>query len=141
MASRALEAWLAGPSTESCLTRAEFTEFSFLINEVVNNALEHSGTPGDAQITLHLAISPGGRRAEICDAGAGFDGLEGPSTGLGLQLLDAISTRWGRSTESGHCVWFEVGSGLTPQHFAAPGPQKCRAPAPMSHEDRGGRRT
>jgi anti-sigma regulatory factor (Ser/Thr protein kinase) len=131
MACRALEAWLAWPSTESCLTRAEFTEFSFLINEVVNNAFEHSGTPADAQITLHLAIAPGGRRAEICDAGAGFDRLEGPSTGLGLQLLDAMSTRWGRSTESGHCVWFEVGSGLTPQHLTAPRPQSRSAP--VSH--------
>ena len=82
---------------------------SLLISELVTNAIVHAGT----DVAVRAAFGDGVFRVEVSDgspalpANRPLTGIGG--TGYGLQLIEAIATRWGvKPSSSGKTVWFEL---------------------------------
>jgi len=82
----------------------------FVVDELVANAIRHGGPP----IELRLAERGGLVAVEVTDANgreprqrrAGED----DESGRGLNIVAALSVRWGvRPTAGGKCVWAELG--------------------------------
>jgi anti-sigma regulatory factor (Ser/Thr protein kinase) len=89
------------------------TDATLLISELVANAVLHGGARETEDICLRLAFRA--RRAvfEICDSGPGFEAPRVPEArpgggGMGLVLVDAISSAWGVYFRGGARVWFEM---------------------------------
>jgi two-component sensor histidine kinase len=81
-----------------------------LVSELVTNSVRHAGMdPGD-KIVLAARLTPEFARIEVRDSGEGFDAAaRHESSGYGLRMLDALSTRWGVDCDArGTRVWFEV---------------------------------
>ena len=86
-----------------------------LVSEAATNALLHSvsGQRGGS-FEVRCEVADGRLRVEVLDQGA----LTEPRrrvhqadalTGRGLELFDALATRWGASGgRGGHTVWFEL---------------------------------
>lgn len=81
---------------------------ALLVSELVTNAVLHARTP------LRLRIRPGEPlRVEVRDSLAvppirAVPGTEA-GTGRGLQILEALATRWGVEIDETHkTVWFEL---------------------------------
>ncbi|MGW0364109.1 ATP-binding protein [Streptomyces sp. NPDC002990] len=100
--------WAAG---DDLLHTAEL-----VLSELVTNAL-HAPAPSDRQVGIRIAHSSadGLLRLEVSDAGAGRPELRHPEPdaehGRGLQLVDALSHRWGVSPRAGgigKTVWSEL---------------------------------
>jgi anti-sigma regulatory factor (Ser/Thr protein kinase) len=87
-------------------------EVLLLVSELVTNAVVHARTP----LTVRMHLHAGYLRVEVEDAGSGTPGVHhashAESRGRGLQLVAAISTRWGvlrrRADRPGKVVWFEL---------------------------------
>lgn len=80
-----------------------------LVSEAVTNALLHTGRSP----SLQLRAGPAGLRVEVRDASPALPAPRHPdataTTGRGLQLLDALASRWGTEAHGGgKVVWFEV---------------------------------
>jgi serine/threonine-protein kinase RsbW len=105
-ARRAAEQALAQALDGDTLASADL-----LVTELVSNAVRHGRPRADGCLDLHLGVSADCIRVEVCDQGAGFEpGQPSPygEGGYGLFLVDELATRWGVSTASGTCVWFEL---------------------------------
>lgn len=81
------------------------------LSEIVTNALVHAGT----EVVLRIRSTSEGTRVEIEDGGGYLpvrQHLPGTAvTGRGLQLVEALTDRWGsRRRGSGKVVWFEIGT-------------------------------
>jgi signal transduction histidine kinase len=81
-----------------------------LLSEVVTNAVRHG--EGETIRVLLAANAVGELRCEVTDEGQGFAPTprDKPSTdegGWGLQLVEALSRRWGVREGRAH-VWFEL---------------------------------
>lgn len=108
-AVRGFVARTLGPGTDS-------TEAALLASELVANSMQHSDSGRDGgTVTVRLLAIPGGIRAEILDqGGATVPALRRPESGLaergrGLQLLDALATRWDYARDAaGTLTWFEL---------------------------------
>ena len=86
---------------------------ALMVSELVTNALVH-GRPG---ITLRLSFERNCLVVAVGDRGEGLVTCNAPepeqSSGRGLVVVDALSTRWGVSRtrgQAGKQVWFEVAS-------------------------------
>ena len=96
------------------LRREECSDVLLLTTELVTNAVRH-GT-GDVLLLCAKRASTGVRVEVRNQSGTDIpvptDG--GPEGGWGLQLVEAISSRWGQSAQA-DCtlVWFELGA---PRH-------------------------
>jgi two-component sensor histidine kinase len=83
-----------------------------IISELVSNAVLHAAPARDGALRLRVRCGPGSVDGEVCDEGAGFDwapsepDLTEPG-GLGLMLVDHLTTRWGVRRNGATCVWFE----------------------------------
>jgi anti-sigma regulatory factor (Ser/Thr protein kinase) len=85
-----------------------------LVTELVANGVRHGGAgPGSA---LHLHVEGGAARLRVEVADPGPDGrrvaprrpdLEAGG-GLGLHIVDRLSSRWGVGVGPGTSVWFEL---------------------------------
>jgi anti-sigma regulatory factor (Ser/Thr protein kinase) len=89
-------------------------DLRLLLSELVTNAVRHAGSPHGARIGLAVSIAGEAVRAEVSDAGRGFE----PSPrdlprmeagGWGLHLVDRLATRWGVERTPSVRVWFELG--------------------------------
>jgi anti-sigma regulatory factor (Ser/Thr protein kinase) len=110
-------------------------ELHLVISELVTNALLH----GRGEIVVRLQRDGETVRGEVIDQGAGFEHEireRGPAelTGRGLNLVDALTSRWGIHEGTTH-VWFEI-DGDT----AASGPPNPRVgederPEMLDHHD------
>jgi signal transduction histidine kinase len=80
-----------------------------LASELVTNAVEHAGLAPDQRIELAATCDRERTRVEVRDRGRGFAPDVAP--GLGLQLLDRITERWGVEHNGVTCVWFELVDG------------------------------
>ncbi|MCY0924120.1 ATP-binding protein [Streptomyces sp. H27-G5] len=87
-----------------------------VLSELVTNALR-APAPSDRQVGVRIAHSSadGLLRLEVSDAGSGRPSLGCPEAndehGRGLQVVDALSHRWGVSTRAcgiGKTVWSEL---------------------------------
>ena len=81
-----------------------------LASELVTNALEYAGAP----VAIRAYPIGGGLRVEVADQSAWSYPLprahhEPDERGRGLELVDAMSARWGwRPRGEGKVVWFEL---------------------------------
>lgn len=83
--------------------------------EVATNAVVHARTPFTVRVgrrrgVVHVEVSDGSAELPVPKASTlqSPDLLE-PPTGLGLRIVDEISTRWGAdATPDGKTVWFDV---------------------------------
>lgn len=105
----ALETWECSLDGETAV---------LLVSELVTNALLHgvsSFSPED-RITVDLEESPLGLHVEVHDPDQGNRdhvafrlAAESSETGRGLELVEALSTRWGwQATSGGKCVYFDM---------------------------------
>lgn len=111
LAERDTSAALARQFTRSTLaswrSRCSHDDFVLAVSELVTNALLHGhGTPvvrlieGDEQV-----------RVEVCDDSPLLPVSHGvtPTTGLGLRVVEQISSAWGASRRGrGKVVWCEL---------------------------------
>jgi anti-sigma regulatory factor (Ser/Thr protein kinase) len=90
----------------------EFVEsIQLMVSELATNALMHGGTGFMVQIVQqgpHL-------RVEVTDGGSGNPEIQSPlpteGHGRGMQMVDALSDRWGTTRahgEIGKTVWFSL---------------------------------
>ena len=84
-------------------------DLSLLVTELVANAIRHAGS----DIRLELSMSPGVVHVEVFDGSPELPFLRQPTptsaSGRGLQLVDAVASRWGsRRKLDGKVVWFEL---------------------------------
>ena len=85
-----------------------------LVSELVTNCVLHGGATASGQITVRAAVHDDRVRTEVChDAPAfvppaGDPDLDSPG-GLGLFLVEQVSSAWGIHDNSENCVWFELG--------------------------------
>lgn len=90
-----------------------FEDLRLLVSELVTNSLRHAGLSGEDAIRLHVTLTEGRVRVDVCDGGPGFTARdETPSlyqqSGWGLFLVRQIADRWGINRNSDTCVWFEL---------------------------------
>jgi anti-sigma regulatory factor (Ser/Thr protein kinase) len=84
-----------------------------LVTELVANSVRHAGIGESDRITVMLELSGRRVRVEVRDPGEGFAfplrqqtrTIEG---GRGLQIVAAISHRWGIERAEPIAVWFEI---------------------------------
>jgi anti-sigma regulatory factor (Ser/Thr protein kinase) len=90
--------------------RDDFIELVLLLtSELVTNAFRHAGTETRVSVRLDDDCT----RVEVRDVGGGEPELRPLDTdrvdGRGLQIVDALSDRWGyHSNTGGTAVWFEL---------------------------------
>ncbi|WP_234899915.1 ATP-binding protein [Streptomyces filamentosus] len=89
---------------------------ALVLSELVTNAL-HVRVPSDRQVGIRIAhtVKDGLLRLEVSDAGEGCPEIQTPgeqdTQGRGLQIVDALTYRWGVSSRAGgigKTVWAEL---------------------------------
>lgn len=79
------------------------------VGEVATNAVVHARTPFTVTVgrrgeLVHVEVADGSPELPVPKAAS----LQAP-TGLGLRIVDEISTRWGaEATPQGKTVWFDI---------------------------------
>lgn len=116
--AQARRAMLALPLSEDACERLQL-----LVSEVVTNSVRHAGDSAydpaqlDDQIDLLVTHDEDVVTVAIHDRGSGFSPPPPPPTpnggptegGLGLMIVDALSTEWGVEKEDDGCtVWFTL---------------------------------
>jgi len=91
------------------------TDLALLVSEVVTNAVRHGGGGESGQVGIRIEMEDDVMTVFVTDPGEGFDVPRKPvprlprSGGLGLFLLDQLSTRWGvERVDDGTRVWFRL---------------------------------
>lgn len=85
-----------------------------LVSELVTNCVLHGGADTAAEITVRAAVHHDRVRTEVCHDSPAFEppvgkpDLDSPG-GLGLFLVEQMSSAWGIHDNSENCVWFELG--------------------------------
>ncbi len=88
---------------------------ALVVTELASNVVLHAGTPLSISVRvldsmLHLAVRDG-----ISPAASRADGWVTPRPLHGLDLIDAISTRWGiECVPGGKTMWAELANGAHP---------------------------
>ncbi len=82
-----------------------------LVSELVTNAVRH-GPDKAEMIHIRITKSSDSLRVAVEDPGAGFDDAElaqrRPGSGMGLRLVDRLSSGWGIEGNGRTVVWFEI---------------------------------
>jgi anti-sigma regulatory factor (Ser/Thr protein kinase) len=103
--------WLDDISELRRLGQVAF-DVRLLVTELVANSVRHAGLTDADSITLMLELSGTRVRAEVRDPGAGFAFPLRPQIridgGRGLQIVAAMSDRWGIERAVPVAVWFEI---------------------------------
>lgn len=86
----------------------ELADAKLLVSELVTNALVH----GDGRIALGAQVDENRLLVEVIDEGVGFEHVVRERDfdqvgGRGLNVVDAVASRWGIHDGSSH-VWFEL---------------------------------
>jgi anti-sigma regulatory factor (Ser/Thr protein kinase) len=90
-----------------------FHDAQLLVSELVTNSVRHSGMPAGSEVIVSVDLTPGMMRLDVEDPGhAGAVAPRAPGTGggYGLNLVQALSERWGleRVAEGGTRVWAQL---------------------------------
>jgi two-component sensor histidine kinase len=84
---------------------------SLLVTELVTNAVRHGRLQSETEIVVHLDVSDDLVHVDVVNQGPGF-APEPPGRqrdgGLGLQLVDQLSDRWGVEANGETKVWLEL---------------------------------
>lgn len=96
------DALVSPPMTETAL---------LLVSEIVTNAVVH----GSGRPLLDIAVRPDVLRVTVTDDAADLPQVQRDTSvlsdgGRGLQLVEALATRWGTDSRAptGKSVWFEL---------------------------------
>jgi anti-sigma regulatory factor (Ser/Thr protein kinase) len=87
-------------------------EASLCLSELVANAIQHTGSRGELELTL--AFDRDRLRVEVSDPGSGFDpgpSGKGDEGGWGLLIVDRLADAWGVEGGERTVVWFEMARG------------------------------
>ena len=101
-----------------------------LVTELVANSVRHAGLDASDHITVMLELSLSRVRVEVRDPGEGFafplrEQARDSEGGRGLQIVAAISNRWGSSARARSPSGSRSISNVPPRPRSAPA---CRAP-------------
>jgi len=97
------------------VARSVLDTAQLLVSELVTNSVLHSGMPAGAAATVSVELTPAMVRLDVQDPGRG--GAIAPRRpepltggGFGLNLVQALSERWGveRVAQGGTRVWAQV---------------------------------
>jgi anti-sigma regulatory factor (Ser/Thr protein kinase) len=107
-ARAAVGAWMAGHVTETMRADAQL-----LVVELVANSVRHSDAPADAVVSVRAQVAADVLRLEVEDRGSsGSIARRAPDLhhggGFGLQIVEALSRRWGVNRDAGTLVWAEL---------------------------------
>jgi serine/threonine-protein kinase RsbW len=145
MARAAVGGWIAGRVDDATLAEAQL-----LVGELVGNSVRHADTPDGATVTVRVEIRGDALHLEVQDAGTSGSILRRPPDlehggGFGLNLVEALSRRWGVARDAGTRVWAEVGlagargATVVPAPAASPdGAAEQRRAAALSAQARAG---
>jgi serine/threonine-protein kinase RsbW len=108
-ARAAVTAWMAGHVSETTLADAQL-----LVVELVANSVRHADAPDDALVSIRAEIRGDALHLEVEDRGSGGSiARRAPDLqhggGFGLNLVEALSQRWGVDRDAGTRVWVEIG--------------------------------
>ena len=106
LARAALGRWIP-----DSVPRGVARDAQLLVTELVANSVLHSEVASDAPITVRAGRTETLVWCEVTDegrAGSVTRRLAAPSSGMGLNMVDAASSRWGSSHDDGTKVWFEL---------------------------------
>jgi serine/threonine-protein kinase RsbW len=108
-ARAAMAAWMAGHVAETTLADAQL-----LVGELVANSVRHADTPADPVVRVRAEIRGDAMHLEVEDGGSGGSiARRTPDLqhggGFGLDLVEALSRRWGVDRDAGTRVWAEIG--------------------------------
>jgi anti-sigma regulatory factor (Ser/Thr protein kinase) len=82
-----------------------------LVSELTTNAVKH-GPDRSATIGISVSRSDGGIRVAVENTGSGFTapvaGSARVGSGMGLRLVEQLSSRWGIEADGHTIVWFEI---------------------------------
>ena len=94
------------------LPKATFETLRLLVTELITNSVRHAGLGRDEVIEFELTRSPSAVRVEVRDPGRGFNPSSRPRRddegGMGLMLIDKLSSRWDVNGDADTSVWFEL---------------------------------
>ena len=84
-----------------------------VISELVTNSVRHAGTAPDDVIRVRLGVWNGRLHLAVEDSGRNGDVARRPPSpglagGLGLNIVDQLTLRWGVSRRRGTRVWAEM---------------------------------
>lgn len=88
-------------------------DMRLLVSELVTNCVLHGGASDRRKITVRTAVREDSVLTEVCHDGPSFlppsewPDVESPG-GLGLFLVDQMSSAWGIAEDCETCVWFEL---------------------------------
>jgi len=92
-----------------------FHDAQLLVSELVTNSVRHSGVPAGSEVIVSVSLTPGMVRVDVEDPGrSGAVAPHAPDSGTGggygLNLVQALSERWGieRVAEGGTRVWAQL---------------------------------
>ena len=112
------------------VNRGSIDDLRLLIDEVVTNAVIHSGRAGDDTIEMLVQMTPGSVRVEVTDSGTGFvpEPRNEPRVGrgLGMVLVDGLARAWGTISTPRFGVWFELPGGYRKRAEAIAGDRSAR---------------
>jgi anti-sigma regulatory factor (Ser/Thr protein kinase) len=82
-----------------------------LVSELTANAVKHGGNPSGT-IAVRISRSRGALRVAVENPGPGLVDLTArprlQGSGMGLRLVDRLSSRWGSEGDGTTVVWFEI---------------------------------
>jgi serine/threonine-protein kinase RsbW len=94
---------------------AALQDAQLLVSELVSNSVRHSGASADEAVMLRIGLTPTMVRLEVEDTGCGGVIAPRPPSldnggGYGLNLVQALSERWGseRVARGGTRVWAQL---------------------------------
>lgn len=108
-ARAAVAAWMAGHVDETTLADAQL-----LVVELVANSVRQADAPADAALRIRGEIRGDALRLEVEDRGRGGSIARRAADlqhggGFGMNVVEALSRRWGVDRDAGTRVWAEIG--------------------------------
>jgi anti-sigma regulatory factor (Ser/Thr protein kinase) len=89
-------------------------DLMLVANELVTNAVIHSGGTGEHPVRVTVWTSPGHAVISVHDPGISGQSVQPHGVtaeamgGWGLQLVDQLAVRWGTERSDGYRVWAEM---------------------------------
>ena len=106
LARAAVKGWMP-----ASVARGVRQDAQLLVSELVANCVQHSGIAADAPISISAGWTDALVWFEVGDAGREGGAARRaakPSSGMGLNMVEAAASRWGSSPGDGTKVWFEL---------------------------------
>jgi anti-sigma regulatory factor (Ser/Thr protein kinase) len=107
-ARHAITHWLGARGSDRTLVDAPL-----VVSELVTNSVRHAGLPAGAMVRISAKLTAGMLRLEVEDQGtAGTVAPRAPDkergAGFGLNIVDALSLRWGVERHGATLLWAEM---------------------------------